>query len=212
VLRCVSASRGTSPARISPSTEPRAVPRGRKMVPTAGVEPAQVAPLAPQTSASTNFATSARPWASPNSYGVRGRTPSIQRRFAPVRKPRQKLTSITLEVSSDSVRPVQTTALAQSPVPLVQSLVSPAESRGQIAAWWWPPELRAPIRWSVHRSGARPSTPASNWWQRTSRQTPPSVLKTGCSCREHRTPCPTHRNRIRLPLPRPYLAAGARAQ
>src|SRR5579859_3393120 len=29
------------------------------MVPTAGVEPAQVAPLAPQTSASTNFATSA---------------------------------------------------------------------------------------------------------------------------------------------------------
>src|SRR6202035_2675757 len=30
------------------------------MVPTAGVEPAQVAPLAPQTSASTNFATSAR--------------------------------------------------------------------------------------------------------------------------------------------------------
>ena len=32
----------------------------RKMVPTAGLEPAQVAPLAPQTSASTNFATSAR--------------------------------------------------------------------------------------------------------------------------------------------------------
>ena len=30
------------------------------MVPTAGLEPAQVAPLAPQTSASTNFATSAR--------------------------------------------------------------------------------------------------------------------------------------------------------
>ena len=30
-----------------------------KMVPTAGLEPAQVAPLAPQTSASTNFATSA---------------------------------------------------------------------------------------------------------------------------------------------------------
>ena len=30
-----------------------------EMVPTAGVEPAQVAPLAPQTSASTNFATSA---------------------------------------------------------------------------------------------------------------------------------------------------------
>jgi hypothetical protein len=29
------------------------------MVPTAGLEPAQVAPLAPQTSASTNFATSA---------------------------------------------------------------------------------------------------------------------------------------------------------
>jgi hypothetical protein len=29
------------------------------MVPTAGVEPAQVAPLAPQASASTNFATSA---------------------------------------------------------------------------------------------------------------------------------------------------------
>jgi hypothetical protein len=28
-------------------------------VPTAGLEPAQVAPLAPQTSASTNFATSA---------------------------------------------------------------------------------------------------------------------------------------------------------
>jgi hypothetical protein len=30
-----------------------------EMVPTAGLEPAQVAPLAPQTSASTNFATSA---------------------------------------------------------------------------------------------------------------------------------------------------------
>jgi hypothetical protein len=29
------------------------------LVPTAGLEPAQVAPLAPQTSASTNFATSA---------------------------------------------------------------------------------------------------------------------------------------------------------
>ncbi len=29
------------------------------MVPTAGLEPAQIAPLAPQTSASTNFATSA---------------------------------------------------------------------------------------------------------------------------------------------------------
>ena len=40
------------------------------MVPTAGLEPAQIAPLAPQTSASTNFATSAchglapdSPWA-----------------------------------------------------------------------------------------------------------------------------------------------------
>ena len=30
-----------------------------KVVPTAGLEPAQVAPLAPQASASTNFATSA---------------------------------------------------------------------------------------------------------------------------------------------------------
>jgi hypothetical protein len=34
------------------------------MVPTAGLEPAQVAPLAPQTSASTNSATSACTWAS----------------------------------------------------------------------------------------------------------------------------------------------------
>ncbi len=33
-----------------------------KMVPTAGLEPAQIAPLAPQTSASTNFATSACQW------------------------------------------------------------------------------------------------------------------------------------------------------
>jgi hypothetical protein len=33
--------------------------RAAMMVPTAGLEPAQVAPLAPQTSASTNFATSA---------------------------------------------------------------------------------------------------------------------------------------------------------
>jgi hypothetical protein len=31
----------------------------KTMVPTAGLEPAQVAPLAPQASASTNFATSA---------------------------------------------------------------------------------------------------------------------------------------------------------
>src|ERR1700722_3064483 len=34
----------------------------KTMVPTAGLEPAQVAPLAPQTSASTNFATSACLW------------------------------------------------------------------------------------------------------------------------------------------------------
>src|SRR6266481_813715 len=55
------------------------------MVPTAGVEPAQVAPLAPQTSASTNFATSAYSWASPNSYGFAA-NPSTLRRCAPVRK------------------------------------------------------------------------------------------------------------------------------
>src|SRR6266403_3905445 len=62
------------------------------MVPTAGLEPAQVAPLAPQTSASTNFATSACPWASPisswaspNSYGFAA-NPSTLRRCAPVRK------------------------------------------------------------------------------------------------------------------------------
>src|SRR5882762_7727747 len=50
-----------------------------KMVPTAGLEPAQVAPLAPQTSASTNFATSACQWPigqtrhglTANFYGVR---------------------------------------------------------------------------------------------------------------------------------------------
>jgi hypothetical protein len=35
------------------------IPESTMMVPTAGLEPAQVAPLAPQTSASTNFATSA---------------------------------------------------------------------------------------------------------------------------------------------------------
>src|SRR5882757_4963570 len=56
------------------------------MVPTAGVEPAQVAPLAPQTSASTNFATSACHALRATRYGVRGRTPSTLRRCAPVRK------------------------------------------------------------------------------------------------------------------------------
>ena len=48
----------------------------KTMVPTAGLEPAQVAPLAPQTSASTNFATSAclwpdgqkSSWAAPNLF------------------------------------------------------------------------------------------------------------------------------------------------
>ena len=61
--------------------------RATMLVPTAGLEPAQVAPLAPQTSASTNFATSA--WIfmgfAQTFPGVRGRTPSIQRRFAPAR-------------------------------------------------------------------------------------------------------------------------------
>ena len=41
------------------------------MVPTAGVEPAQVAPLAPQTSASTNFATSADHGLRPTLHGLR---------------------------------------------------------------------------------------------------------------------------------------------
>ena len=46
--------------------------RSKCMVPTAGLEPAQVAPLAPQTSASTNFATSAFSWAAPkNRHGLR---------------------------------------------------------------------------------------------------------------------------------------------
>src|SRR5579859_2355343 len=60
------------------------------MVPTAGLEPAQVAPLAPQASASTNFATSAIHGLRPTRYGVRGRTPSTQRRCAPVRKTQKK--------------------------------------------------------------------------------------------------------------------------
>jgi hypothetical protein len=41
-----------------------------KMVPTAGLEPAQIAPLAPQTSASTNFATSAFHGLRPTFNGV----------------------------------------------------------------------------------------------------------------------------------------------
>jgi hypothetical protein len=56
------------------------------MVPTAGLEPAQVAPLAPQTSASTNFATSAFHGPSPKlSTGFAARTPTNRRRFAPLR-------------------------------------------------------------------------------------------------------------------------------
>src|SRR3984893_1686990 len=62
------------------------------MVPTAGVEPAQVAPLAPQTSASTNFATSAFHGLRPTRNGVRGRTPPTLRRFAPVRKKHSRST------------------------------------------------------------------------------------------------------------------------
>jgi hypothetical protein len=58
------------------------------MVPTAGLEPAQVAPLAPQTSASTNFATSAfqlaiRPKLS---TGFAERTPTNRRRGAPLKQ------------------------------------------------------------------------------------------------------------------------------
>src|ERR1700749_2208445 len=53
------------------------------MVPTAGLEPAQVAPLAPQTSASTNFATSA------SSIGLRPNfsrgSPSEPRKLAALR-------------------------------------------------------------------------------------------------------------------------------
>src|ERR1700727_2887543 len=58
----------------------------KTMVPTAGLEPAQVAPLAPQTSASTNFATSAclwpdgqkSSWAAPKLFpGFAERTPYI---------------------------------------------------------------------------------------------------------------------------------------
>ena len=56
------------------------------MVPTAGLEPAQVAPLAPQTSASTNFATSAFQWpygqlimaSRPTFNGVRRANPDKQ--------------------------------------------------------------------------------------------------------------------------------------
>jgi hypothetical protein len=51
-------------------------PASTMMVPTAGLEPAQVAPLAPQTSASTNFATSAFSWAAPkNRHGLRPNFP-----------------------------------------------------------------------------------------------------------------------------------------
>jgi hypothetical protein len=55
-----------------------------KMVPTAGLEPAQIAPLAPQTSASTNFATSAFHGLRPTLTGFAARTPSIN--GAPRRK------------------------------------------------------------------------------------------------------------------------------
>src|ERR1700722_6771344 len=121
------------------------------MVPTAGVEPAQVAPLAPQTSASTNFATSAFHGLRPTRYGVRGRTPSTLRRCAPVRKTRihfhnrcHSLTvyflTITSAVPSDSVRP--------APVLRAEPQVPPAESRAQLAARRRPPALRAPTHWS----------------------------------------------------------------
>jgi hypothetical protein len=71
------------------------------MVPTAGLEPAQVAPLAPQTSASTNFATSA-------SYGLwpnfsRG-SPSEPRKLAALRagKNNSLAAPITSEAALDS--------------------------------------------------------------------------------------------------------------
>jgi hypothetical protein len=50
--------------------------RATMLVPTAGLEPAQVAPLAPQTSASTNFATSACVWPDGQTFpGVRCANP-----------------------------------------------------------------------------------------------------------------------------------------
>src|SRR5580693_528294 len=61
------------------------------MVPTAGLEPAQVAPLAPQTSASTNFATSACHGLRPPINGVRERTPTTMRRCAPIRQKQKNL-------------------------------------------------------------------------------------------------------------------------
>src|ERR1700678_2976365 len=77
------------------------------MVPTAGVEPAQVAPLAPQTSASTNFATSVCYCAPPNfsmvfahlATGFAERTPTIMRRCAPIRQ-RQNQKQKTFPVNS----------------------------------------------------------------------------------------------------------------
>jgi hypothetical protein len=81
------------------------------MVPTAGLEPAQVAPLAPQTSASTNFATSALHGLRPNFQ--RG-SPSEPRKLAALRAGK-KFTRcpITSEAALDSAsRPVRSPAAA----------------------------------------------------------------------------------------------------
>src|ERR1700735_22251 len=65
----------------------------KTMVPTAGLEPAQVAPLAPQTSASTNFATSAWSWPCGQTFpGVRCADPV---HLAALRADKKKNDSVT---------------------------------------------------------------------------------------------------------------------
>ena len=97
------------------------------MVPTAGLEPAQVAPLAPQTSASTNFATSA-------SYGLwpnfsRG-SPSEPRKLAALRagKNNSLAAPITSEAALDSRVPA---ASALAAVPALTAV----PARSPVAAW-----------------------------------------------------------------------------
>ena len=89
----------------------------KTMVPTAGLEPAQVAPLAPQTSASTNFATSAclwpdgqkSSWAAPKTiHGLRPTFPGVRqgepRKLAALRAGKKNaLTAITSEAADSRV-------------------------------------------------------------------------------------------------------------
>ncbi len=179
-----------------------------KMVPTAGLEPAQIAPLAPQTSASTNFATSACQWPYGQTFnGVRFANPDNAAALRADKKIHCRINDLRLNNPGRSPY-CGVVAGAGGRGCLLHGRGRCRRSRGLRCHRRLRRCRRGEHRPLQHAGGfARRSRPHVGQQQNSSRRTvprtPPSTWRTTCWYHARRTRCPTPRNRSRPPPPAP---------